>query len=92
MEVTAVSRNEALAAGSLLARMAVPGTKLLARLALPLASVRRSRRRAVRSFRKALAQTGLPPQAVEELVEVYPDLPLRDLIPRRADREAEPED
>jgi len=87
-----VSQNQALAAGKLLARMAVPGTKLLARLVLPLATVRRHRRRAVRSFRKALAETGLPPQAVEALAEVYPDLPLRDLIPHGGNGEAEPED
>jgi hypothetical protein len=87
-----VSRNQAMAAGSLLARMAVPGTKLLARLAVPLATARRSRRRAIRSFRSALAETGLPPQAIEELAEVYPDLPLGDLISHRANREAEPEE
>ncbi|MHB0885060.1 MAG: hypothetical protein ACYC41_04185 [Bacillota bacterium] len=57
------------------------GLRLLALLLFLLPRINAWRRRAKRSFRRTLAEAGLPSAVVDELAALYPGLGWRDLLP-----------
>ncbi len=65
-------------------RTAARSLGALGKVLVAAATFRRARRTAVRAFREALIETGVPPAAADELAQAYPDLDLADLVSRRS--------
>ena len=56
--------------------------RLAAKLAVAVAALRGSRKRALQGFRQGLAEMGLPEDAIRELSRSYPALSLKGASPR----------
>jgi len=62
--------------------LVLKATSALGRLVVMAASLKRSRRAAIRGFERGLAQMGVPSSAIEELASAYPDIDLKEFVVR----------
>ena len=63
-------------------KLLLGGSRLLAALGRAAVTLRRDRSRAMRSFRQALQEMGLPEEAARELAEAYPKVELGEFVRR----------